>query len=328
MEHPHKFILSFVRVLQGTQGKVPGADKEQARELAQCAWNYLNDGLRLDLCVRYPSQAVAAAAIFMAARFLKIKLPSGGVSVWGGVGGGGGGGGGGSDGERGGGPKVGDEVVRKGEVCRVVHIERSIVPNAYTVALPDGREVGTELTRLFPVGGGAGGGDQTGARPWWELFDATLSDIHSICGETLELYTQPKLGWLDTLTSDPEDMAGDVPLCSPSVPPPTAAAAMATAVPAHASSSSSSVSSSVSSSSSSSSSSCSAPSSNGSNGVNGGAPLALASMVAPSAQANGGSGGGNGGASATAAPVAAAAIPVTAGAGGVRTWRRSCGGKH
>jgi hypothetical protein len=57
------------------------------------------------------------------------------------------------------GPNVGDEVVRHGAVCRVVHIERSIVPNAYTVALPDGREVGTELTRLFKVGGGRWGGD-------------------------------------------------------------------------------------------------------------------------------------------------------------------------
>ena len=81
------------------------------------------------------------------------------------------------------GPNVGDEVVRKGEVCRVVHIERSIVPNAYTVALPDGREVGTELTRLFKVGGGRWGGDDEDGNGGPRIRDNVplrdLSPLHS-----------------------------------------------------------------------------------------------------------------------------------------------------
>ena len=63
MEHPHKFILYYIQCLEG------------GHELAQKAWNYLNDSLRLDFCVRYKAQVIACAAIYMAARFLRLKLP-------------------------------------------------------------------------------------------------------------------------------------------------------------------------------------------------------------------------------------------------------------
>eukprot|EP00501_MAST-03F_sp_TOSAG23-6_P002339 GSMAST32.ASY1.ANO1.2441.1 assembled CDS len=63
MEHPHKFILYYVKCLDGSH------------ELAQKAWNYLNDSLRFDFCVRYRAQVIACAAIFLAARFLQQKLP-------------------------------------------------------------------------------------------------------------------------------------------------------------------------------------------------------------------------------------------------------------
>ena len=48
-------------------------------------------------------------------------------------------------------PEKGDFVMRKGECCTVAHVDRGAVPWAYTVALPDGREVSTELGNLSPV---------------------------------------------------------------------------------------------------------------------------------------------------------------------------------
>lgn len=63
MQHPHKYILVYTETL-----KVDSA-------LTQKAWNILNDSLRLDLCVRYPSEVIASAAIFMAARLQRVKLP-------------------------------------------------------------------------------------------------------------------------------------------------------------------------------------------------------------------------------------------------------------
>lgn len=62
-EHPHKYILYYVKIVDGD------------KELAQRAWGYLNDSLRIDLCVRYPAEVIACAAIFLAARVLQVKLP-------------------------------------------------------------------------------------------------------------------------------------------------------------------------------------------------------------------------------------------------------------
>ncbi len=65
MEHPHKFILYYISAIFETPNK----------ELAQKAWNYLNDSLRLDICVRFRAQSIATAAIYMSARTLQIPLP-------------------------------------------------------------------------------------------------------------------------------------------------------------------------------------------------------------------------------------------------------------
>jgi hypothetical protein len=62
-EHPHKFILYYVECLEGSAA------------LAQRSWNYLNDGLRLDLCCRFRAPVIACAAILAAARDLQIRLP-------------------------------------------------------------------------------------------------------------------------------------------------------------------------------------------------------------------------------------------------------------
>ncbi len=65
MDHPHKFILYYLRVL----------DLDIEGDVSQQAWNYLNDSLRTDLSLRFRSEVIACAAIYMASRSLGIKLP-------------------------------------------------------------------------------------------------------------------------------------------------------------------------------------------------------------------------------------------------------------
>ena len=65
MDHPHKFILYYLKVLE--------LDIEG--DVSQRAWNYVNDSLRTDLSLRFRSEVIACAAIYMASRSLGIKLP-------------------------------------------------------------------------------------------------------------------------------------------------------------------------------------------------------------------------------------------------------------
>ena len=62
--HPHNFLLYFIKVL-GLEGE----------NVAQLAWNYCNDALRLDACVRYSPESVACAAIHLACGDCDISLP-------------------------------------------------------------------------------------------------------------------------------------------------------------------------------------------------------------------------------------------------------------
>lgn len=63
VEHPHKFIISYLKVL--------GAPAE----LMQVAWNLANDSLRSTLCVRFRSEVVACGVVYAAARKFKVPLP-------------------------------------------------------------------------------------------------------------------------------------------------------------------------------------------------------------------------------------------------------------
>lgn len=63
-EHPHKYILHYVNVL------------DAGAEVAQKAWSYLNDSLRLPQTIDIRPEVLACASIFLAARHLKLKLPA------------------------------------------------------------------------------------------------------------------------------------------------------------------------------------------------------------------------------------------------------------
>lgn len=63
-DHPHKYLIHVIKHLRGT------------RELLQKSWNYLNDAYRTSMAVNYPSNVLACAAIFLAARNLYVVLPN------------------------------------------------------------------------------------------------------------------------------------------------------------------------------------------------------------------------------------------------------------
>ena len=73
IEHAHRFILFFVKLLDGDAA------------LAQEAWAYCNDALRTDLQLRSRAEVIACAAVRLAAAKLRRTLPSlekDGVDWW------------------------------------------------------------------------------------------------------------------------------------------------------------------------------------------------------------------------------------------------------
>ncbi|KAF2577881.1 hypothetical protein F2Q68_00006256 [Brassica cretica] len=69
--HPYKPLVEAIKKFKVAQNA-----------LAQVAWNFVNDGLRTSLCLQFKPHHIAAGAIFLAAKFLKVKLPSDGDKVW------------------------------------------------------------------------------------------------------------------------------------------------------------------------------------------------------------------------------------------------------
>jgi hypothetical protein len=65
IDHPHQYLLYIIKLIHGTQ------------ELAQVAWNYCNDSMKLNLEIRYNSAYIACAAIFLASREISFPLPEG-----------------------------------------------------------------------------------------------------------------------------------------------------------------------------------------------------------------------------------------------------------
>lgn len=66
MDHPHKYILYYIKML---------FQEKDAHNIAQTAWNYINDSMRLDLSLRYEAKEIASAAIFLASRMKAFPLP-------------------------------------------------------------------------------------------------------------------------------------------------------------------------------------------------------------------------------------------------------------
>ncbi|KAL3644581.1 Cyclin-T1-3 [Castilleja foliolosa] len=71
VNHPYKPLVEAIKKFQVAQNA-----------LAQVAWNFVNDGLRTPLSLQFKPHHIAAGAIFLAAKFLKVKLPSDGEKVW------------------------------------------------------------------------------------------------------------------------------------------------------------------------------------------------------------------------------------------------------
>ncbi|XP_057534897.1 cyclin-T1-3-like isoform X1 [Amaranthus tricolor] len=71
VQHPYKPLVEAIKKFKVAQNA-----------LAQVAWNFVNDGLRTSLCLQFKPHHIAAGAIFLAAKFLKVKLPSDGDKVW------------------------------------------------------------------------------------------------------------------------------------------------------------------------------------------------------------------------------------------------------
>lgn len=71
VHHPYKPLVEAIKKFKVSQ-----------QALAQVAWNFVNDGLRTSLCLQFKPHHIAAGAIFLAAKFLKVKLPSDGEKVW------------------------------------------------------------------------------------------------------------------------------------------------------------------------------------------------------------------------------------------------------
>ncbi|XP_061373663.1 cyclin-T1-3-like [Gastrolobium bilobum] len=71
VQHPYKPLVEAIKKF-----------KVSKNALAQVAWNFVNDGLRTPLCLQFKPHHIAAGAIFLAAKFLKVKLPSDGEKAW------------------------------------------------------------------------------------------------------------------------------------------------------------------------------------------------------------------------------------------------------
>ena len=62
VEHAYRPLLAYVKSIKGT------------RDLAQVAWNFINDSLRTTIALQYPPRCVAASAVHLASRFLDNKM--------------------------------------------------------------------------------------------------------------------------------------------------------------------------------------------------------------------------------------------------------------
>ncbi|ESQ38897.1 hypothetical protein EUTSA_v10001866mg [Eutrema salsugineum] len=74
IEHPYQPVMDWIK----RSVKV----ERDADILSQAALNFLNDGLRISLCLQFRPSQIAAAAIYLGSSFAKVKLPCDGDKVW------------------------------------------------------------------------------------------------------------------------------------------------------------------------------------------------------------------------------------------------------
>ncbi len=67
VSHPHLQVVAILKKLRSTHGNGPMA------QFRQVAWNFVNDGLYTNLCVRFGPGDIAAAAVLMAYSYLKKR---------------------------------------------------------------------------------------------------------------------------------------------------------------------------------------------------------------------------------------------------------------
>eukprot|EP00038_Savillea_parva_P028888 m.67587 g.67587 ORF g.67587 m.67587 type:complete len:433 (-) comp8450_c0_seq1:220-1518(-) len=65
LKHPHKLIISYQKLIGLASN----------RELSQLAWNYMNDGLRTSVFIRYPAPVIACACLHLGTLKLGIPIP-------------------------------------------------------------------------------------------------------------------------------------------------------------------------------------------------------------------------------------------------------------
>ncbi|XP_020523965.1 cyclin-T1-3 isoform X1 [Amborella trichopoda] len=72
VHHPYKPLIKAIKNFK----------VEKKKALLQAAWNFVNDGLRTSLFLQFKSHHIAAGAIFLAAKFVQVELPTDGEVVW------------------------------------------------------------------------------------------------------------------------------------------------------------------------------------------------------------------------------------------------------
>lgn len=74
VEHPHRFLQEHAVLI--------ACKEEERKKLIQTAWFFVNDSFASTVCLQYRPQLIAAAAIYLAAKNLKIELKSNTDKDW------------------------------------------------------------------------------------------------------------------------------------------------------------------------------------------------------------------------------------------------------
>lgn len=71
IEHPYKALVAAMKRLEISN-----------KDMVKIAWNFVNDWLCTTLCLQYKPHYIAAGSMFLAAKFLKVKLPAEKGNPW------------------------------------------------------------------------------------------------------------------------------------------------------------------------------------------------------------------------------------------------------